>query len=64
MADKADTPKAAPARRRSAKPAEPPAQAADTTTEEDEAAQQRPLPDRAELEQLRARLIAQYRGRR
>jgi hypothetical protein len=54
MPDEDDTPKAEVARERRARPP--------AATEE--AAAPEPLPDRAELEQLRARLIAKYRGRR
>ncbi len=53
MPDEDDTPKAEVARERRASPP--------AATEE---AAPEPPPDRAELEQLRARLIAKYRGRR
>jgi hypothetical protein len=55
MPDKDDAAKAGEAHERRAKP---------NAAAEEEAAQEQPLPDQAELEQLRARLIAQYRGRR
>jgi hypothetical protein len=54
MPDEDDTPKAEAAREPRAKPRAATA----------EPAPEPPAPDPAELEQLRARLIAQYRGRR